>query len=172
MSWTEPKTDWNPGDGVKASDFNRIEGNIAALSVGTYIMKGIQTGTVSFPYPSVEKNYELLDRLFIEVPRGKQLILVNLRAVFYAQDASWKGIRITANEYTGNVQSPSFGQETFLYDSPRFGEEKKNYIFTTQSERVLISGSDSVRFYLLNLRYRTYVDDSWHIAAHARLLVA
>jgi len=31
MAWIQPKTDWNPGDGIKASDLNRIEDNIAYL---------------------------------------------------------------------------------------------------------------------------------------------
>jgi len=32
MGWTEPKTDWLPGDGIKAGDLNRVEGNIEALA--------------------------------------------------------------------------------------------------------------------------------------------
>lgn len=31
MAWQTPKTDWAPEDGVMASDFNRIEGNIQEL---------------------------------------------------------------------------------------------------------------------------------------------
>ena len=31
MAWQAPKTDWAPEDGVMASDFNRIEGNIQEL---------------------------------------------------------------------------------------------------------------------------------------------
>ena len=32
--WIQPKTDWMPGEGIKANDFNRIEGNIEHLSQG------------------------------------------------------------------------------------------------------------------------------------------
>jgi len=32
MAWREPRTDWQPGDGIKALDFNRIESNIGILS--------------------------------------------------------------------------------------------------------------------------------------------
>jgi len=32
MAWEKPKTDWQPGDGIKATDLNRIERNIDHLS--------------------------------------------------------------------------------------------------------------------------------------------
>lgn len=31
MAWQNPKTNWNPGDGIMAGDLNRIEGNTQAL---------------------------------------------------------------------------------------------------------------------------------------------
>ncbi|MCL2690425.1 MAG: hypothetical protein FWE57_11355 [Chitinispirillia bacterium] len=41
MAWREPRTDWIPGGGIKASDFNRIEGNIEYLASPSFTLKGM-----------------------------------------------------------------------------------------------------------------------------------
>jgi len=54
MGRIEPRTDWVPGDGILADDFNRIEGNIEFL-----INKVDQLHTIP-PPPKDGKNYGLV----------------------------------------------------------------------------------------------------------------
>jgi len=40
MAWIDPKLDWDGGDGIMASDFNRIEGNARYLMDSIYNLDG------------------------------------------------------------------------------------------------------------------------------------
>lgn len=76
MAWQTPKTDWGASDGVRDSDFNRIEGNIAAL----YDMTGLHnsltvyvnassgndntgTGSAAAPYKTISKALSVMQRV-------------------------------------------------------------------------------------------------------------
>ncbi len=42
MALITPKTDWKAGDGIKASDLNRIEGNYYGIIKGCFDVGGSQ----------------------------------------------------------------------------------------------------------------------------------
>lgn len=67
MAWQTPKTNWTAADGVRDSDFNRIEGNILALYEGAGVtvdttvyvsLSGDDTagdGTYASPYRTIQR---------------------------------------------------------------------------------------------------------------------
>ena len=74
MAWQTPKTDWAAADGVRDSDFNRIEGNILELynvaavhaDVTLYISNAgsddTGVGTASLPYRTLTKALSTLPK--------------------------------------------------------------------------------------------------------------
>jgi len=73
MSWQNPKIDWTPQDGVRNSDFNRIEGNILELynsSMQTDRVLYVSptgndssgTGTTAAPYRTISKALSVLPK--------------------------------------------------------------------------------------------------------------
>jgi hypothetical protein len=95
MAWITPETNWKPGDGIKASDLNRIEGNIESLvqtvedvardaeaivarAINTFTLSGgkiVQYATPSYPSIMI-KNVVIGERHVIKVPNGKRLYVV------------------------------------------------------------------------------------------------
>lgn len=47
MAWQNPKTNWNPGDGIMAGDLNRIEGNLEWAINNVYDCSGFAQNTPS-----------------------------------------------------------------------------------------------------------------------------
>jgi hypothetical protein len=81
-NWTNPKLDWNPGDGIKASDLNRIEGNIENLLRGCFDIGGsvwIQsTDWVLGHLPRPPRPITNYGRRLINVPVGCKLVVTQL----------------------------------------------------------------------------------------------
>jgi len=53
MGWSRPKLNWNPGDGIMASDLNRIEGNIDELRIR--VLTSVTIGGI-VPYDTLTSN--------------------------------------------------------------------------------------------------------------------
>ena len=80
MAWQTPKTDWSTADGVRDTDFNRIEGNTLALyeetarrSYTIYVSASVgnddsNDGTTSRPYKTIGKALSMLPRNFNGYP--------------------------------------------------------------------------------------------------------
>lgn len=74
MAWQTPKTDWSVADGVRDTDFNRIESNILELYNKRPIEQSIQlyvapsgsdsagSGTSANPYATIQKAIDTLPR--------------------------------------------------------------------------------------------------------------
>lgn len=92
MAWQNPKTDWGAADGVRDTDFNRIEGNLLELyttdaaraDVTIYVStSGSDSGEGSSgsPYATISKALSVLPKNL----NGKNII-VNIAAGTYADD--------------------------------------------------------------------------------------
>jgi len=74
--WTDPKTDWNPGDGIMAGDLNRMEKNSAALYFG--LRRQVSMG-------STLPNVNLVNN---SIPNETEMALVlGMGALFVPQEA-------------------------------------------------------------------------------------
>ena len=98
MAWQTPKTDWAAADGVRNTDFNRIEGNILELYNTALTHTEIQlyvapsgndttgTGTSTLPYRTVTKALSAIPR---NLNGGSATI--NVVAGTYSETPSIKG---------------------------------------------------------------------------------
>lgn len=98
MAWQTPKTDWTATDGVRDSDLNRIEGNIAYLyndkvRADTYIYvnatSGSDTngnGTAVAPFKTINKALGAVAR----VTNGNEVTL-SIAGGYYPEDVVIKG---------------------------------------------------------------------------------
>jgi hypothetical protein len=50
--WTDPKTNWNPGDGIMAGDLNKVGGNFGALHYGLRNQVSMGNTLVNVTIPS------------------------------------------------------------------------------------------------------------------------
>jgi len=74
MAWMEPKIDWSPQDGVRDTDFNRIEGNILDLYNTTKVNNDIELyvsptgddsigdGSSALPYLTITKALSVIPK--------------------------------------------------------------------------------------------------------------
>ena len=97
MAWQTPKTDWAAADGVRNTDFNRIEGNILELYNGVartnltvYVATtGSDTngaGTSALPYATITKALN-------SIPKNLdgRTVVINIAAGTYAETVSVNG---------------------------------------------------------------------------------
>jgi hypothetical protein len=78
--WTDPKTNWNPGDGIMAGDLNKVGGNLGALHLGLREQVSMGSTLVNVTIPSntlgSASHYALvlgMGALF--VPQGAEIIV-------------------------------------------------------------------------------------------------
>lgn len=98
MAWQTPKVDWTAADGVRDSDFNRIEGNILELRGGAlhddaYLYVNATTGndttgtgTAVAPFKTIGKALSLLPRNL----NGKEAT-ISISGGYYQEDVVIKG---------------------------------------------------------------------------------
>lgn len=98
MAWQTPKTDWGPTDGVRDSDFNRIEGNILELyntgslrsDLTIYVNAGTGSdsgnGSASSPYKTIAKALSTVPSNI-----GDKSVLISLAAGVYNESVEIKG---------------------------------------------------------------------------------
>ena len=109
MSWQNPKTNWTSADGVRNTDFNRIEGNILYLfndaareDVTLYVsLSGNDTtgnGTASSPYATLSKALSMLPKHL----NGKN-VNINVASGSYADDVDIRGFSGGMLTITGSL---------------------------------------------------------------------
>jgi len=85
MGWIEPKTDWNPGDGIKASDLNRIEDNTDELL--RMLMRSVSLGNyreVYFTNTSPVRNVDdllIFDVGVLDIPDADTDVVISANCV-------------------------------------------------------------------------------------------
>ncbi|GBU21092.1 hypothetical protein R80B4_00981 [Fibrobacteres bacterium R8-0-B4] len=82
MGWITPKTDWNAGDGIMASDLNRIEGNIDPLPwamLHTYSVSVNDTAA----YSNGPDQVIAVGRISIRIPPRAKIFLSIRAAINY-----------------------------------------------------------------------------------------
>ena len=98
MAWQTPKTDWSAADGVRDSDFNRIEGNIQALYEGAGVnadttiyvdLTGNDTtgdGTYTAPYRTIQHAINSLPKNL-----GGRTVAIDIDGGNYAEEVVISG---------------------------------------------------------------------------------
>ena len=98
MAWQSPKTNWQPADGVRDTDFNRIEGNILELYTGSKVNNDITLyvretgsdligdGTTAAPYRTITKALSVLPKNL----NGKNVI-IDIATGTYSESVVIKG---------------------------------------------------------------------------------
>jgi hypothetical protein len=125
--WEKPKTDWKPGDGIKAVDLNRIEGNTETLLRGVYDIGG------SFIY--IEEN--LRDPLQKVLASRLVVLSPNTRLVpIYLQ-----------NPFPPNIL------RVYVNAAEKFSTTEEFVEFTTNTASVLAANNSSSE----NLRVRVLI---------------
>lgn len=111
MSWQNPKTNWTSADGVRNTDFNRIEGNILYLfndaareDVTLYVsLSGNDTtgnGTSSSPFATLSKALSVLPKHL----NGKN-VTINVASGSYADDVDIRGFSGGMLTITGSLST-------------------------------------------------------------------
>lgn len=110
MAWQSPKTDWTASDGVRNTDFNRIEENILhlfnndaarediTLYVSTTGSDTTGTGTSSAPFATVSKALSMLPKHL----NGKS-VNINIASGSYADDVDIRGFSGGMLTLTGSL---------------------------------------------------------------------
>ena len=110
MAWQNPKTDWTAADGVRDTDFNRIEGNILELhSVSAYYADhtiyvsksgndSSGTGASASPYLTIAKALSVMPKNL----NGK-VVAINVGAGTYSEAVTLRGFTGGALVITGVV---------------------------------------------------------------------
>lgn len=103
MAWQTPKTNWSAADGVRDSDFNRIEGNILELyntdavrsdltvHVATTGSDSTGRGTSALPYATIAKALSVIPKNL----NGKT-VTINIAAGTYTED-------VTIRDFSGGA---------------------------------------------------------------------
>ena len=98
MPWQTPKTNWNAPDGVRDTDFNRIEGNILELyntesaKADTTVYVALTgndvtgTGTYASPYRTIQKAISVLPKNL-----NGRTVTVDIDAGNYGEDVTISG---------------------------------------------------------------------------------
>lgn len=110
MAWQTPKTDWGPADGVRDSDFNRIEENIRTLYEGTAPFEGVTLfvspagndasgdGSYSNPFASITKAVLALPKDFNGAP-----VSINIAEGTYDESVVIRGFSGGVLNITGSA---------------------------------------------------------------------
>lgn len=150
MAWQNPKTNWGAADGVRNTDFNRIEGNILELyntgavrdTLTVYVStSGNDTtgsGTSASPYRTITKALSVLPKNL----NGKT-VTISVASGTYAED-------VTIKDFTGGAIIIS-GSSPVNISSLTITNSlvKVNYINFVTSGSVGISINDGATFITL-----------------------
>lgn len=104
MAWFAPKTDWSSADGVRNSDFNRIESNIQYL-YDTHMVRSSRTihvspsGNDTLGTGTSASPYATFARALRDVPRdlGGNIVTVNVASGSYIEEV------LISNFYNGVI---------------------------------------------------------------------
>ena len=151
-AWQPPKTDWEPHDGVRARDFNRIEGNIEWLN-NCYDFSRNASANVR-----VEGNaVHILGELYLISPPNSALYLH--QAVLFTRNQNFR-LRIDCQRISLAFTSPSW-QGGAVFEPNRTNMDEfwetilmaQNFrLSTLQTPRRLTTSSNSPEGYLRVLR--------------------
>lgn len=111
MAWQTPKTDWSASDGVRDSDFNRIEGNIlelyntGTLHSDTTVYVDGSTGNDSTADGSGSKPFKTITAALNSIPRntGSSTITLDIGAGTYQENLVIRGFTGALHLYTAGV---------------------------------------------------------------------
>lgn len=109
MAWQTPKTNWAAADGVRDTDFNRIEGNILELYTADAVRSNITIyvsttgndntglGTSASPYRTITKALSVIPKNL----NGKT-VTISIAAGTYAEDVKVKHFSCGTIKFTGS----------------------------------------------------------------------
>lgn len=113
MAWQSPKTNWQPADGVRDTDFNRIEGNILELYNGSKVNNDItlyvrETGSDLIGDGSTAAPYRTITKALSTIPKNLsgKTVLVYVQTGSYDEDVVVNGYsngRIVITGYSGHL---------------------------------------------------------------------
>lgn len=115
MAWQTPKTDWSAADGVRDSDFNRIEGNIlelynkASLLSNVTIYVDASTGTDSAGSGTSGTPYKTIGYALNSIQKnlGGKTVTVHIAQGTYNEDIAIvgynDGVIVLGGDYGANV---------------------------------------------------------------------
>lgn len=150
MAWQTPKTDWSAADGVRNTDFNRIEGNILALKESGIVLENITlyvspsgsdttgTGTSASPFASINKAVSVLPRNL----NGKT-VTINVAAGTYSGSTAISGFCGGRLCITGTYLSNVTLQSSLVVDTSAIIIEN---ITLTATSITITNGSDLICF--------------------------
>jgi hypothetical protein len=96
MPWTKPKTDWNPGDGITATDLNRIEDNTYTLFDSVYNMNGYKIT------PTDLNNEYIIGGTAVVMTPTHKLVLSQIGMIFNRWYHGEVDIKIGIKRFDGN----------------------------------------------------------------------
>lgn len=103
MAWQNPKTDWTAADGVRDTDFNRIEGNILALYEKTNLVADLElyvspSGNDTTGDGSYGRPFQTIGKAIKSIPinLNGHTATVSIESGSYAET-------VTFTDITGNV---------------------------------------------------------------------
>lgn len=108
MAWQTPKTDWAPPDGVRDSDFNRIEGNALALyeetARATRIIYVATTGNDDTGNGTSANPYKTITKALSVAPKNLAglSITIHIATGTYAETVAIKGFTGGVLRLSGN----------------------------------------------------------------------
>lgn len=111
MAWQTPKIDWSSEDGVRDTDFNRIEGNILEL-YNTYkvnndltVYVNASTGNDTAGTGTAASPYKTINKALNSIPSniGNKVVGLNIAAGTYDEDLIISGFNGLLKLYTAGV---------------------------------------------------------------------